>query len=315
MGSIGVWQDDTLSVTFMPNPPTIRPYTPDDLETLAALRLRHAPSPVEAAALARWLAQPNIDARRDCMLAFNDDGTPAGFACLIREPAIRRGVVEMNGSNQHRGGGAGDALLREVYERGRAAGLDVLQVDVPESDEARRNAFAERGWAHIRTHLHLRREGTERTNVPAPDGMTLRRAEPADAPAVTDVQNTAFTGSWGYAPNTPEEIAYRIFELPDLRPDPVVLLEEDGTLVGYCWCHREAEDAPGIVGMVGVLPGRQGKGLGRAVTGAGMDALLELGSPSLEITVDSENPPAIRVYESLGFVLDWRSFWYEMRLT
>ncbi len=299
----------------MPNPPTIRSYTRGDLETLAALRLGHAPSPVEAAALARWLAQPNIDTERDCMLAFNDDGTPAGFAILIREPAIGRGVVEINGSNQHRGGGAGDALLREVYERGRAAGLDVLQVDVPESDEARRNAFAERGWAHIRTHLHLRREGTERTNVPAPDGMTLRLAEPADAQAVTDVQNTAFTGSWGYAPNTPAEIAYRMFELPDLRPDPVVLLEEDGALVGYCWCHREAEDAPGIVGMVGVLPGRQGKGLGRAVTGAGMDALLELGSPSLEITVDSENPPAIRVYESLGFVLDWRSFWYELRLT
>ena len=248
------------------------------------------------------------------MLAFNDDGSPAGFACLIREPAIGRGVLEVNGSNQHRGGGAGDALLREVYERGRAAGLDVLQVDVAESEEARREAFAKRGWVHVRTHLHLRREGTERANAPVPDGMTLRLAGPADAPAVTDVQNTAFTGSWGYAPNTSEEIAYRIFELPELRPDPVVLLEEDGALVGYCWCHREAEDAPGIVGMVGVLPGRQGQGLGRAVTGAGMDALLDLGSPGLEITVDSENPPAIRVYESLGFVLDWRSFWYEFQL-
>ena len=298
----------------MPNPPTIRSYTSADLETLAALRLGHAPSSAETAALARWLAQPNIDPERDCMLAFDDDGAPAGFACLIREPAVGRGVLEMRGSNQHRGGGAGDALLRETSERARAAGLGVLQVDVPESDEARRNALVERGWTHIRTHLHLRREGVEPANAPVPDGMTLRLAGPADAPAVTDVQNTAFTGSWGYAPNTPEEIAYRIFELPDLRPDPVVLLEEDGALVGYCWCHREAEDAPGIVGMVGVLPGRQGQGLGRAVTGAGMDALLELGSPGLEITVDSENPPAIRVYEGLGFVLDWRSFWYELPL-
>ena len=299
----------------MPNPPAIHSYTPADLETFAALRLGRTPSPADTGALARWLAQPNIDAERDCMLAFNDDGAPAGFACLIQEPAVGRGVLEMNGSNQHRGGGAGDALLKEVVERARTAGLNVLQVDVPESDEARRKAFEERGWAHIRTHLHLRREGTEPANVPVPDGMTLRLAKPADAPAVTDVQNTAFTGSWGYAPNTPEEIAYRIFELPDLRPDPVVLLEEDGSLVGYCWCHREAADAPGIVGMVGVLPGLQGKGLGRAVTGAGMDALLELGSPGLEITVDSENPPAIRVYESLGFVLDWHSFWYELRLS
>ena len=299
----------------MPNPPSIRQYTPDDLETFAGLRLGHTPSPVEAAALARWLAQPNIDARRDCLLAFTDASAPAGYACLIREPVIGRGVLDVQGSNQHRGGGAGDALLQATSERARAAGLGVLQVDVPESDEARRAAFAERGWVHVRTHLHLRREGTGPINAPVPDGMTLRLAGPADVPAITDVQNTAFTGSWGYAPNTPEEIAYRIFELPDLRPDPVVLLEEGDTLVGYCWCHREAEDTPGIVGMVGVLPDRQGQGLGRAVTGAGMDRLLELGSPSLEITVDSENPPAIRVYESLGFVVDWRSFWYELPLT
>ena len=166
----------------MPNPPSIRSYTPADLETLAALRLQRSPSPVDAAALARWLAQPNIDAGRDCMLAFNDDGSPAGFACLIREPAIGRGVLEVNGSNQHRGGGAGDALLREVYERGRTAGLDVLQVDVAESEEARREAFAKRGWVHVRTHLHLRREGTGRANVPVPDGMTLRLAGPRRRP-------------------------------------------------------------------------------------------------------------------------------------
>ena len=298
----------------MPNPPTIRSYTPADREALAALRLGHAPSSGETAALARWLAQPNIAAERDCILAFDEDGAPAGYAILIREPAVGRAVLEVQGSGEHRGGGAGDALLREASARARAAGLAMLHVDVPESDEARRTAFAERGWAHVRTHLHLRRDGNAPTGAEAPTGMTLRLAVPADAPAVTEAQNAAFAGSWGYAPNTPEEIAYRIFELPDLRPDPVVLLEENGRLVGYCWCHREAADAPGVVGMVGVSPERQGMGLGRVVTGAGMDRLLELGAPSLVITVDRENPPAIRVYESLGFTLDWRSFWYELRL-
>ena len=64
--------------------------------------------------------------------------------------------------------------------------------------------------------------------------------------------------------------------------------------------------------MVGVLPERQSGGLGRIVTRAGIAQLIELGAPALEITVDSENPPAIRVYESLGFTLDWRSFWYQL---
>ena len=256
----------------MTNPVGIRSYAPSDLEALAALRLRREPSAGDAAALARWLGQPNIDPERDCMLAFDDAGAPAGYAILTREPAIGRGVLEIQGGGTHRGGGAGDALLREVAERARAAGLDRLHVDVPEEDEARRAAFAARGWAHIRAHLHLRRAASPPADVPLQPGAALRHAEtPADAEAIAALQNAAFAGSWGYAPNTPAEIAYRIFQLPD-APDYVAMIEDaDGEeLIAYAWSHFPTEDRPGVVGMVGVAPDRQGQGLGRIVTGAGV---------------------------------------------
>ena len=301
----------------MTNPVSIRSYAPSDLATLAALRLGRSPSAGDAAALARWLGQPNLDPERDCILAFDGAGAPAGYAILTREPAIRRGVLEIQGSGTHRGGGAGDALLREAAERARAAGLDRLHVDVPEADEARRAAFAERGWTHVREHLHLRRPPSPPAPAVLPSGTTLRQAETAaDAEAVAALQNTAFAGSWGYAPNTPEEAAYRIFELPDL-PDHVAMIEDaDGEdLIAYAWSHRPTADRPAVVGMVGVAPGRQGQGLGRVVTGFSVNALIDFGARSIEITVDSENPAAIRVYESLGFTLDRRSFWQELRLT
>ena len=301
----------------MTNPVSIRSYAPSDLETLASLRLRRAPSAGDAAALARWLGQPNLDPERDCILAFDAAGAPAGYAILTREPAIRRGALEIQGGGTHQGGGAGDALLREVEKRARAAGLAALHVDVPEADEARRTAFAERGWSHVRAHLHLRRPASPPAAVSLQPGATLRQAEnQADAAAVAALQNAAFAGSWGYAPNTPEEVAYRIFELPE-RADYVAMVEDAGSkeLIAYSWCHRPTADRPGVVGMVGVAPDRQGQGFGRAVTGIGLNMLIGFGSPSVEITVDSENPAAIRVYESLGFTLDHRSFWHELPLT
>lgn len=293
--------------------PTLRSYTPADLEALAFLQKGRAPSPAEVEGFARDFGQPNLAPERDCVLAFEGE-RPVGYAYLTHEPALRRGVLELVAGGEHRGGGVGDALLEETMARARSAGLSVLHVDVPEADEGRRRAYSERGWRHVRTHLHLTRTSDARANAPIPAGMSVRLAERRDAQAITDLQNAAFTGSWGYAPNTMAEIEYRVFDQPMLRPDPVALLEEAGRVVGYCWGHREVEPGPGVVGMVGVLAARQGKGLGRAITGAGIDALFDLGASPLEITVDSENPPAIRVYEGLGFVLAWRSFWYELNL-
>ena len=166
----------------------------------------------------------------------------------------------------------------------------------------------------IRTHHHMRRDAKEPVTVAMPTGAITRLATREDVAAVTQLQNAAFTGSWGFAPNTEEEIGYRIFDLPTDAPDPVVLLEVDGYLIGYCWTHREAPISPGIVGMVGVWPDQQGKGYGKVVTGLGINHLLRMGANPIEITVDSENPSAIRIYEKVDFTIDWRSFWYELAL-
>ena len=67
--------------------------------------------------------------------------------------------------------------------------------------------------------------------------------------------------------------------------------------------------------MVGTAPAEQARGLGRAVTAAGVNDLIEAGATPIDITVDAENPPALRLYERLGFTVRWRSVWYELRIS
>lgn len=277
-----------------------------DIQILASLQKTNT------AALERWLRQPNLEPERDCILAYAG-AKPVGYAYLIIEAAISRGVL-VSGVVEDGGALVIRALQSQALVSARKLGLNVLHVDIPEADSVGRLLCEESGMRQIRTHHHMRRDSGSPVSVTIPTGATLRLADRNDVRSVTTLQNAAFTGSWGYSPNTEEEIEYRIFDLPIDAPDPVVLLEVDDNLIAYCWNHRETPTSPGIVGMVGVWPDQQGKGYGNMVTGAGINHLLRMGANPIEITVDSENLPAIRVYQKVGFVLGWKSFWYELAL-
>ena len=257
----------------------------------------------------RWLRQPGMQPERDCFIAV-EDGSPAGYAYLVVEQPISRGVLILEAAR------AGwQPLLEGAVTDARSLGLAVVHVDVPESDDALRSFLGSAGLVHVRTHLHLRRDAAHAIGAPLPAGAAIRPAGRDDAAALTDLQNAAFGGSWGYAPNTTDEIAYRVFELPDDPPDRVLLLEEGGRLLAYCWTEHQHAGAPGVIGMVGTAPAEQSRGLGRAVTAAGVDHLAGVGATPIDITVDAENASAHRLYERLGFTVRWRSVWYELRVS
>ena len=87
------------------------------------------------------------------------------------------------------------------------------------------------------------------------------------------------------------------------------LLAEDeatGAIAGYHWTkqHRRAggEGSPiGEVYVLGVDPAYQGRGLGPALTLAGLRYLSSLGITEVILYVDGENAPAIATYRKLGF--------------
>jgi mycothiol synthase len=74
-------------------------------------------------------------------------------------------------------------------------------------------------------------------------------------------------------------------------------------LVGFHWTkvHGDATPPFGEVYVVGVSPTEQGSGLGKRLTLIGLHHLADQGLEQVILYVESDNAPAIAVYERLGF--------------
>ena len=167
---------------------------------------------------------------------------------------------------------------------------------------------AKTGFTRIRALLQLRMPLAKAPAAdPAfPDGVTVRPFAPgADEAAWLEVNHRAFAhhpeqGSW-----TMDDLRLREEE-PWFDPNGFFLAERDGRLAGFHWTkvHPDggAGGAPiGEVYVVGVDPGQQGGGLGRALTLAGLGYLRERGLAEVMLYVDEDNTAAVRMYTALGF--------------
>ncbi len=110
----------------------------------------------------------------------------------------------------------------------------------------------------------------------------------------------------------PDQAGFALDRLHDLMREPwfdpagFLLHEADETLLGFCWTkiHAQARPPLGEIFVIGVDPAAAGRGLGGALTLAGLDWLagrhLEVGM----LYVDADNTSARRMYHQLGFEVD-----------
>jgi mycothiol synthase len=83
--------------------------------------------------------------------------------------------------------------------------------------------------------------------------------------------------------------------------------DETGLLAGFVWTkvHTDVEPKLGEIYVIGVDPRFQGRGLGRALTLAGLDWLhRERDIAFGMLFVDGANTKAISMYDKLGFTVD-----------
>jgi ribosomal protein S18 acetylase RimI-like enzyme len=136
-----------------------------------------------------------------------------------------------------------------------------------------------------------------------------------DAALLATVQNRIFTGTWGFCPNSPEDIRY-FFRLTQSKWQDILMIRENEKIIGYSWLHpvikkeRAVEKRKWKLHMFGIDPEFQAKGRGKKLLQTSLGYVRKKDGTSLEITIDSENTPAINLYKSAGFKVKSREYWY-----
>ena len=270
--------------------------------------------PVDRVLFRKWLEQPGFQPERDLLIA-EVEGRIAGYALLTPEVPIGRTVVAGGVHPQLRRRGLGQQLLHAVVAHARALHLSRVHVCVPPGNAGTSVFLLNEGFTPVRVHWYMRwRDGPLEVPV-LPEGYALRSFTFGEEALLTEIQNTAFEDTWGFCPNTVEQIAYRVC-LPGTRPEGIIFLTHREQVVGYNWTRIDgpSHQATGIICMTGVAPSYRSRGLGRAVVVAGMQYLKAQGVQRIELTVDRDNLPACRLYQALGFQRYAESHWYEFLL-
>lgn len=265
------------------------------------------------------LGRPNYSPGTDIFLA-EWNRRISGIADVTPELRIARVMLDWFVHPAFPRKKVGRELLKHACERGRRIGAKKAHVCVPEEDKFSRDFFAELGFEETRCFVELESLSTE-TFAPASPiaSVEVEHFRPGDEALLATTQNRVFLGSWGFCPNSPEEIRYYL-RLTGSKWQDILLIRDEAKITGYFWPHLIVKQGATTtkkkwrIHMFGVDPEFQGKGWGKKILAAGLKHLRTRGATSVGLTVDSENNPAITLYKSFGFKLKSRHFWYEKPL-
>jgi mycothiol synthase len=190
---------------------------------------------------------------------------------------------------------AADTLLDAIARTGGGA----VTWWVDDADDGVRSLAASFGLAPTRALHEMRRP------LPHPDrsAVATRSFVPgADDEAFLAVNNRAFAGHGEQGGWTRETLALRLHE-PWFDAHGFRLYEENGRLLAFCWTkiHDDEDPRVGEIYVIAVDPDGHGRGLGRALTLAGLDSLSDRGITVANLYVDVANDTAVGLYTRLGF--------------
>lgn len=223
-----------------------------------------------------------------------------GYAQLEDTDPVEAPAAELVVHPAHRGRGHGRALGTALLaESGRR-----LRVWAHGGHSAARHLAQVLGLTLFRELRQMRRPltGLDLPEPALPDGVRIRAFVPGqDDAAWLAVNAEAFAHHPEQGSLTQRDLDDRKAE-PWFDPEGFFLAERGDELIGFHWTKVHAKEQLGEVYVVGVRPGAQGGGLGKALTAVGLRHLAASGVPTAMLYVDADNKAAVSVYERLGFV-------------
>ncbi|MFQ5826898.1 MAG: GNAT family N-acetyltransferase [Dehalococcoidia bacterium] len=275
--------------------------------------------PITPQHLREWLGQPHSHPEQDIFLAEMAERL-VGYATTFRELEIGRVILGGCVHPAQRRRGIGSRLLKTSLNHAQELGAAVAHIRVPERMKATLSFVQRHGFEVVHREWEMRLErSAEPLPVKLPPGFQHLPFRPGDEEKLTEIQNLAFAESRWFRPNSVEEIRYWArMTSPGSRG--IILITQSDQVVGYCWTgfYRDEliplHQAGGRIFMMGVHPQYRGRGLGGAALALGVNYLAGQGIGAVELTVDSQNLRAKKLYQSAGFQKKGVTLWYERAL-
>lgn len=227
-------------------------------------------------------------------------GQLVGYAQLEDTDPVEAPAGELVVHPAHRGQGHGRALGSALL----AASGKRLRVWAHGGHAGARHLAQVLGLTLFRELRQMRRplRDLDLPEPVLPAGVTVRTFVPGtDDADWLAVNAAAFAHHPEQGSLTQRDLEDRMAE-PWFDPAGFFLAFREGELVGFHWTKVHAEERLGEVYVLGVRPGAQGGGLGKALTTIGLRHLAAGGLPTAMLYVDGDNKAAVSVYERLGFV-------------
>ncbi|MEC5199078.1 mycothiol synthase [Arthrobacter sp. PL16] len=248
----------------------------------------------------------------DRLLVFTARSAGQQDSELVGVAVITRGVedgavLELVVGPDCRGEGAGTALIEAVL----AEGIGGLRGWSHGNHSAAADLAARFGFGPVRElwRMRLTRAAVEESvpDLRLPAGVALRAfVRGQDEEAWLAANAAAFAHHPEQGATTRADLEARMDEdWFDADGFLLAVREADGVLLGFHWTKIHpaigAHPAMGEVYVVGVTPGAQGTGLGKALTIAGIEYLHRKGLQAIMLYVDADNTAAVALYRKLGF--------------
>ena len=155
-------------------------------------------------------------------------------------------------------------------------------------------------FERVRDLWVLRRAADPAPPPPLPAGVSIRSYRPSDRDDLLRVNAAAFADHPEQGAMDAADLAARMAE-PWFDPGDLLLaVDDDDRLLGFHWTKVHSARL-GEIYVLGVAPEGQGRGLGRALTQAGLHHLAGRGVDEVHLYVESDNAPAVALYTSAGF--------------
>jgi mycothiol synthase len=234
------------------------------------------------------------------------DGQPVGVIAVRAEAAPDGGMpARLALAPDARSPGYAGLLVDGVVDLVRRAGGSLARVFALGGSGWLVPALESVGFERVRTiaHMLLPAEATTPAVRPSED-WRLRPMLPGEDGDVLAALNRNWTGTWNFVEITPEMLRA---DLDGQRDGMLLGVTDTDRIIATCHAvydqrTQNPDGAPHAwISNLTVDPEFRGRGVARAMLGAGIAHLRNRGATSVTLGVDADDPAPFRLYQSVGF--------------